>query len=747
MKSARRSWLVVCPAAVVILGSLWGSNLEANSAVSESPSSLSFGSVTVDTASSAQGFTVTNTGSQKVTIEKVASSSSQFEVTGPTLPLTLSAGQGASFLVVFAPTSAGTFSGSISISCNRLARGGRTVAVSGTGVSAAPTPASTGVLSPSATSLSLGSVLVGGSSTQSVVLSNTGSGSLTVSQVSVTGAGFTVSGVTTPLTLAEGQAATLTVAFSPAAAGSVTGSVSAVSNATNSPTTIALSGTGVAQTFLLSPSINSLSFGSILVGSTSSSQSVSLINTGNSNVTISQVAVSGAGFTVSGITVPLTLAAGQSASLTAGFSPTVAGSITGSITVTSNATNSPTTIALSGSGTAQTFLLSPSVTSLSFGNVLVGSASGSQSISLSNTGNSSVTISQVTVSGAGFTASGITTPLTLAAGQSAALSAIYSPTAAGSIAGSISVVSNATNSPATITLSGTGIQPQISVVPTSVAFGSVAVGSSTSQTMSIQNSGTAPLSVTQATASSAGFAVSGLTLPLTVAAGGSASFTVSFTPTSASNFSASLALVSNAPGSPTSVALTGTGLAQSLQLSASPTSLSFGNETVGSTSSSQTVTISNTGNSTVSVTQITASSAAFSISGITLPISLSAGQSTSFAVVFAPTSQGSLTGSISIVSTASNSPTTVALSGTGVATSYSVSLSWSDGSSGLAGYNVYRGTTSGGPYTMINSSLVPTAAYTDTTVQSGTTYYYVSTAVNSAGTESGYSNQATAVIP
>ena len=79
--------------------------------------------------------------------------------------------------------------------------------------------------------------------------------------------------------------------------------------------------------------------------------------------------------------------------------------------------------------------------------------------------------------------------------------------------------------------------------------------------------------------------------------------------------------------------------------------------------------------------------------------------------------------------------------------SYSVGLNWTASVSTVSGYNVYRGTTNGGPYTKLNSSLITSLSYTDNTVSSGETYYYVSSAVNSAGVESGYSNQAAAVIP
>ncbi len=79
---------------------------------------------------------------------------------------------------------------------------------------------------------------------------------------------------------------------------------------------------------------------------------------------------------------------------------------------------------------------------------------------------------------------------------------------------------------------------------------------------------------------------------------------------------------------------------------------------------------------------------------------------------------------------------------------HSVSLSWvASTSTNVAGYNIYRGTAATGPYTKVNSKPVAQTAYTDSSVQSGQTYFYVATAVDSAGNESAYSNQAPAVIP
>ena len=182
-------------------------------------------------------------------------------------------------------------------------------------------------------------------------------------------------------------------------------------------------------------------------------------------------------------------------------------------------------------------------------------------------------------------------------------------------------------------------------------------------------------------------------------------------------------------------------------LNVSPTSLSFGNVVVGS-SSSKTVTLSNSGNSSVTVSSGSTSGPGFSITGLTFPFTVAAGRSATATIQFAPQASGSVSGSASFASNATDSPTVISLSGSGVtATQHSVNLTWTASTSTISGYNIYRGTQSGGPYVKINSTLESSTAYTDSTVQSGTTYYYVVTAVDSSGSESNYSNQATAVIP
>jgi hypothetical protein len=184
----------------------------------------------------------------------------------------------------------------------------------------------------------------------------------------------------------------------------------------------------------------------------------------------------------------------------------------------------------------------------------------------------------------------------------------------------------------------------------------------------------------------------------------------------------------------------------STSLSLRPSSLNFGNVVIGSTSALP-VLATNTGKGSLTLSVPKVTGTAFSVSGFTLPLALSAGQTKSFSVDFHPTTAGSFKGSISLASNAANSPTVVMLSGTAVKP-YSVSLTWrASTSSGVIGYNVYRRTSSGSYALALNSMLVRGTTYTDTNVPGTQTYYYVATAVNSGQVESSHSNETQVVLP
>src|SRR5215469_6176370 len=411
-------------------------------------------------------------------------------------------------------------------------------------------------------------------------------------------------------------------------------------------------------------------FGNVTVG-TSSTQTVVVTNFDHSDATISAAAVTGSGFNYMSPALPLTLSRGQSVNLTINFAPSAAGVSTGNLSLSTSGNISPNTLMLTGTGiqSQQTLTLTVSPQSVSFGNVPVGT-SGSQTVSLLNTGNGSVNVSQASIAGNAFGMNGLALPMTLGPGQSSAFSVSFAPAGAGGATGSISVMSDAANSVSTVALSGMGVQPQISVAPGSVNFGTVTVGQTSSQTVTLSNPGSANLNITQSAAPGAGFGNS-LALPLTLGPGKSTTFTVSFTPVSGASSSSSLTLISNAPTSPTMIPLTGGGSAPVLQLTPSATSLSFGSEALN-TSSTQSVTLTNTGNSAVTISQVNISGSGFSLNGSAPLMTLSAGQTASLGVTFTPTVAGSATGSASVVSTATNSPISISLSGVGTQPQISV---------------------------------------------------------------------------
>jgi len=393
--------------------------------------------------------------------------------------------------------------------------------------------------------------------------------------------------------------------------------------------------------------------------------------------------------------------------------------------------------------TAGQLQVSPS--SFNFGTVQLG-ASQSQSATLTNSGGSSVTLSQVTASGAGFSSSALSLPLTLATGQSTTFSIRYTPQAAGSFAGNLSVISNAANSPLTVPLSGIGaVAGSLIPNPSSINFGIVQIGNSQTLSETLTNSGSSSVTITQATSSGSGFALNGLNPPQTLTAGQSLTFSATFAPTSNGAASGSISVVSDATNPNLIVPMSGTGTSPG-QLTVSPSSINFGNVAVGN-SQSQSGTLAATGSS-VTISSGTSSSSEFTFSGVSFPLTIAAGHSASFTAAFTPQMSGGASGNISFVSSAVNSPGIQSLSGTGInPPQHSVDLSWNASTSVVVGYNVYRGAKTGGPYTKMNTALDALTSYTDSTVQAGQTYYYVTTAVDSGGLESGYSNEVPAAIP
>src|SRR5271155_3400268 len=647
------------------------------------PSALTFGNVIVG-QSGTQSVKLTNSGNSSVTINLATVAGTGFGINRLSLPTTLTGGQSLSFNAQFAPTASGAATGSVTFTDNAPGSP-QVLSVVGTGVATN----STLVANPG--SVAFGNVSAGSSSPQTITLTNTGNTSATISAISSSGTGFSASGLSVPLTLAASHSTTFTAQFAPTTVGAASGSIQITSTASNPTVTVALSGSGVQGNLTASPT--SINFGSLLVGA-GGSVSVTLRNSGTASVAISQGSASGTGFSITGLAAQ-TLTAGASTSFTAKFAPTAAGSATGSVSITSNAPGSPLVIGLSGSGTASQAQLTISPASVAFGSVSVGST-GSQTVTLTNPGNAALTVSQATPSGTGFSMSGASMPMTINAGGSASFTAKFSPTTVGSNTGGISIVSNAPGSPATIALSGTGIEGQLGASPSSFNFGSVAVSSNGSQLITLTNSGSGSVTISQATASGTGFSISGLSTPLTLGAGLSTTFSAQFAPTSVGSASGSISIVNNGQNSPLTIPLSGTGT--QAQLAASPTTAAFGNVATG-TNSSQSISLTNGGTATVTISSVIVSGTGFSTTGITTPVAIAAGKAKTFNGVFGPSAAGSVTGSITLVSNAPSSPLTISLSGTGVAATSLLGLS----SSSLSFGNVNVGSNSSLTTTLTNN--------------------------------------------
>lgn len=377
--------------------------------------------------------------------------------------------------------------------------------------------------------------------------------------------------------------------------------------------------------------------------------------------------------------------------------------------------------------------LNISPANLRFGALDVGQ-SETLLVTLTNSGSTSVTLSSVAVSGSEFATSPLNLPMTLSAGQSIDVNITFTPKNAGWSGASIRFYSNASNSTLTLQAGGTGTtNGGVSASPAVLSFGSVQTGKSATLPVTITNPHSWSVEVSGVQATGTGFAENGGTFPVNLKAGQSVAVNVTFTPQSTGEVGGSLFVFG--PG--LNIPLTGTGTgATSGQLVVAPSPLNFGNVTVG-TSATELLSLTASGGN-VTIYSVTSGNSQFGLDGATFPLTLAAGKSVSYDVAFAPQNTGLDTGSLSFSSNASNPQVVETLSGTGMAATYSVNLSWNS-TDNVVGYNVYRSTSATGSYAKINSAVDPNTAYTDSTVTSGQTYYYEATSVNSAGQESGKS--------
>ena len=333
---------------------------------------------------------------------------------------------------------------------------------------------------------------------QTVTLTNGGNAPLTITSIAITGANnadFAQTNTCGASVPALGTC-TISVTFAPTSATppTRTAEVTITDSGTGSPEVVDLTGTaGTAPIVSLSPSTLAFS-AQQAVGVTSSPLTLAVTNTGTAALTFTSVAVTG-DFAVASNNCTAGLQAttpNSNCTITVTFTPTMAGSSVGSLTLTDNAPNSPQIILLTGTGSAQP-LVSLSPTSLSFGSQAVNTTSAAQTVAVTNSGSAPLSFTSIAVTGP-FAQSNTCTAA-VAAGGSCTISVTYTPTATGSAMGAVTLMDNANNSPQVIALTGGGANFGLSIKPGSAT---VVAGNPTNVTVSVSSvSGfTSPVTLT-----------------------------------------------------------------------------------------------------------------------------------------------------------------------------------------------------------------------------------------------------------
>jgi hypothetical protein len=428
---------------------------------------------------------------------------------------------------------------------------------------------------------------------------------------------------------------------------------------------------------------NPLAFGSQAENTASAALVVTLTNTGTSSLTVTAFTVGGtnsADFTTPSTTCTgATLAAAATCTINVIFTPTTLTAETAQISITDDA-NSPVLVNLTGTGALPT--ATPSSTTLAFGNQIINTTSPAQVVTITNSSAVTLTIASITVTGgnAGDFAQGNTCSAPVPSAGTCTISVTFTPTAVGARASAVVVTDNAADSPQSIALSGTGVATAavVSLNPTSLTFASQNTNTtSAAKTVTVTNTGNATLNISSITigGTNPGDFAQNNTCATPVAANGTCTISVTFSPTAAGARAASVLLTDNANGSPQSILLTGVGAVSAPTVSLSPTSLTFASQLTTTASAVKTVTLSNTGNSSLTFTggnvgiSITGANAADFTQTNTCGTSVAAGANCVISVTFKPatgTSTGVRAAAISIADNATGSPQTVVLAGNGV---------------------------------------------------------------------------------
>ena len=520
------------------------------------------------------------------------------------------------------------------------------------------------LVSPPSASLSPGGLTFGDqvmnttSVAQPVTLTNNSGGPLTITGIATIGDYSAFDNC--PAALQAGQSCTVEVSFTPTILGPDNGTLTVTDNnlgVDGTAQTVSLTGTGILSppTATLSPS--SLSFGDQLVGTQSALQPVTLTNNGGQILNISSIQVT-SNFLESN-TCGSSLAGGLSCTISVAFAPLGQGNKTGAILIADNAAGSPQAVMLSGTGTT---MVTVTPASLAFPGQAVNTTSAAKNVTVKNSGGAALIFSSITITGAnaGEFAQTNTCTGSIAAGNSCTISVSFTPAGGGTRTAVLTLTDDALNSPQTVTLTGTGVLPT-TLTPASSTYAAQAEGTtSAAKTFTLTNNQTVALN-NIVISMTGDFAVSATTCTASLAGKGKCTISVTFTPTATGTRTGQLSVSDSASNSPQTSTLTGTGITP---VTLAPASATYAAQKVDTTSAAKTFTL--TSSQPVTLDNIAISTTGdFAVSATTCTTSLAAKGKCTISVTFTPSATGTRTGQLSVSDSASNSPQTSNLTGTG----------------------------------------------------------------------------------
>lgn len=594
-------------------------------------------------ASDVRSVSVTNAGTVPVVISGVglvAGGAAEFSQSN-NCGASLAVGGSCRVDVQFSPTQAATSSAVLAVT---FANQALQVPIEGIGRQ--------GILQVSSAAMTFPATAMGSSASQQLTLSNTGNASVELSTYSTAGVDFPVNTDGCSNTLAAGQSCALTVQFKPSATGARSGSLMVVTPEGNRTTTFAGTGTQGIASF----SSSSLTFGTVQQGSTSTARAVTLSNTGTATLSVASIALTTGADQFSQTNNCANVAPGASCTVNVLFAPTVgSGAVTGALTVTHNGTG-PTNVALSG--TAQSPSASLSVPN--FAGTPVGSSTTAQAV-LTNTGVGAISVtapSAASVTGTGFTFVSSNCSGTLAPSASCNTTVQFTASNAGNFNGELRV--NTLAGEKLAVLAGQATQGAATLSVSSASFPATQVAAMSTQTVTLTNSGSAPLVVSQVSVSAGATDFAQTNTCTTVQVAGTCTVMAKFTPTVAGARTGTITVTHNGSGA-TSLPLYGQGQAADATL----TMPSFGATHVG-TSSSSTATLTNTGIDAITLTVPSAASVTgvgYSFVSTTCTTSLAAGAACSVTVRFSPGNTVNSNGLLTISTQAGNRSASMASTG------------------------------------------------------------------------------------